>query len=71
MVDGVANVVQALIMLETIKVGANLVPAVGKMLSLDQMLIGIASIPADLDTNLSYAKGIKVKVFDILNLIPL
>ena len=71
MVDGVAKAVQALVMLETIKVGSDLVPGVGMVLSLDQMLMGLASISADSDTNLYYDKGIKAKVFDILNLIPL
>ena len=71
MVDGVAKAMQALVMLETIKVGSDLVPGVGMVLSLDQMLMGLASIPVDSNTNLSYAKGIRVKVFDILNLIPL
>ena len=71
MVGGVAKVVQALVMLETIKVGDDLVPGVGMVLSLDQMLMGLASISADSDTNLYYDKGIKAKVFDILNLIPL
>ena len=71
MVDGVAKAVQALVMLETIKVGSDLVPGVGMVLSLDQMLMGLASISADSDTNLYYDKGIKAKVFDILNLFPL
>ena len=58
-------------MLEIIKVGADPVPGVGMVLSLDRMLMGLASIPVDSDTNLYYAKGIIVKVFDILNLVPL
>ena len=60
-----------LVMLRIIKVEADLVPGTGMVLSLDQMLMGLASIPVDSNTNLSYAKGIRVKVFDILNLIPL
>ena len=52
MVDGVAKAVQALVMLETIKVGSDLVPGVGMVLSLDQMLMGLASISADSDTKL-------------------
>ena len=71
MVDGVAKAVQALVMLETIKVGSDLVPGISMGLSLDQMLMGPASISADSDTKFYYAKGIIVKVFDILNLIPL
>ena len=70
-VDGATEVVLVLVMLRIINVEANLVPGAGVMPSLDKLLVGLASILMDTNTNPYYAEGNEVLVTDILNQVSL